>query len=232
MASRNRILVIDPDPVAREIACLTLNEAGYRCLAVRSGTDGLTMARSGHPDLIVLDISIPDLSGVEILKYLKSDLEITKIPIIAVTARGEEKDRITALEVGADDCLTKPFNPRELILRLAKILRRSEGKPSVLQCRNITLNEESYEVRVGGHLVYLTATEFSLLSLLLKNQGRLLSRDHLLKTVWGYREGHKTRTVDTHVQRLRRKLSSEKDCLQTIRGQGYKISEIEGNRGK
>jgi two-component system phosphate regulon response regulator PhoB len=168
---------------------------------------------------------MPGFSGTEVLKELQNESVTGKIPVVMLTAKGDEVDRVLGLELGAEDYVTKPFSVRELLLRIRKILERvdSRDEDRLLRCNGITLDSDRYEVRVSGAPVRLTITEFNLLVFLLKNKGRVLSRDKLLERVWGYRYGGTTRTVDTHIQRLREKLGTEAQCIETIRGVGYRL---------
>jgi two-component system phosphate regulon response regulator PhoB len=226
-----KILVIDDDQDILDLIGFNLNRSGMECITATDGILGLERARREHPDLIILDIMLPGLSGIEILKTLKNKSETRGIPVIMLTAKGEEVDRILGLELGADDYVTKPFSVRELILRIQKQLSKPELEDTahILRCNGITLDFDRYEVRVKGEEVRLTATEFNLLTFLLKNKGRVMSRDRLLEKVWGYRYGGTTRTVDTHIQRLREKLGFEANCIETVRGIGYRIDSIQKN---
>ncbi len=177
------------------------------------------------PDLVVLDIMLPGVSGFELLKRLKYHQSLQRIPVVMLSAKSEEVDRILGLELGADDYVTKPFSVRELVLRIQRVLSRvqADEEPAVIRCGAISLDPDRYEVRVRGEEVRLTTTEFNLLHYLLRNRGRVVTRDRLLEQVWGYRYGGTTRTVDTHVQRLREKLGPEAGCLETVRGVGYRL---------
>jgi two-component system phosphate regulon response regulator PhoB len=220
-----KILVIDDDQDILDLLCFNLERAGIQCISALDGTKGLELAFSDVPDLIVLDIMMPGFSGIEVLKKLKYEPATSRIPVVMLTAKGEEVDRVIGLELGAEDYVTKPFSVRELVLRIEKILRRfnQEEEGHLFRCNGITLDSDRYEVRVKGASIRLTTTEFNLLAYLLRNKGRVLSRDRLLEHVWGYRYGGTTRTVDTHIQRLREKLGTEADCIETIRGVGYKL---------
>ena len=219
-----RVLVIDDEQDILDVVSFNLTRAGMSCLVADNGSNGLELIHREQPDLVVLDIMLPGLSGIEILKKLRFDSRYNSIPIIMLTAKGEEVDRVLGLELGADDYMTKPFSVRELVLRVQRLLRPTtpEEEAVLLKCNGITLDSERYVVSVRGDGVRLTTTEFNLLAFLLKNQGRVMSRDRLLEQVWGYRYGGTTRTVDTHIQRLREKLGSEASCIETVRGIGYK----------
>lgn len=221
-----KILVIDDDPDILSLVSFNLERAGYETATASDGEQGLEMMRKEAPDLVVLDVMLPQFSGLEVLKTLKFDSALKRIPVVLLTARGEELDRVLGLELGADDYVPKPFSVRELLLRIQRILERIEGGQEandVLRCDGIVLDDVRYDVRIDGAPVQLTTTEFNLLSYMLRNQGRLLSRDRLLETVWGYSYGGATRTVDTHIQRLREKLGRHGRCIETVRGFGYKL---------
>lgn len=223
-----KIVVIDDDPDILELVSFNLVQAGFRVVGSSDGVKGFRQVQEESPDLIVLDLMLPGTSGIEVLRRLKKGSKTRQIPVIILSARGEEIDRIIGLELGADDYVSKPFNVRELILRVQRIFERLEGGQEVdlLECNGITLDSSRYEVRVRGGLVRLTTTEFNLLRYLLINKGRVLTRDQLLDTVWGYGYGGTTRTLDTHIQRLRDKLGPEGDRIETIRGVGYRIEPI------
>lgn len=224
-----KILVVDDEQDILDLISFGLKKEGYRVLGSKDGAEALQLATREKPDLVVLDIMLPGLSGIEVLKRLKFQRQTQGIPVLMLTAKGEEVDRVLGFELGADDYVTKPFSVRELLLRIKAILKRS-APPSegvgILHCQRISLDGDRHEVKVGADVVELTTTEFKLLAFLLENQGRVVSRDQLLDKVWGYNYGGMTRTVDTHVQRLREKLGPEGACLQTVRGIGYKLESI------
>jgi two-component system phosphate regulon response regulator PhoB len=223
-----KVLVIDDDQDILDLITFNLTRAGMQCTCATDSLKGLEIARREEPDLIVLDIMLPGTSGIEILKQLKYDSATKQTPVIMLTAKTEEVDRVLGLELGADDYVTKPFSVRELVLRIQRILARVDQQDEgvLLQCNGITLDCDRYEVRVQGDQVKLTNTEFNLLAFLLRNKSRVLSRDRLLENVWGYRYGGTTRTVDTHIQRLRDKLGREGNCIETVRGVGYKLEPV------
>jgi two-component system phosphate regulon response regulator PhoB len=169
------------------------------------------------------------MNGLEVCRLLKADMATSRIPLIMLTAKAEEPDRVTGLELGADDYMTKPFSPRELVLRVKSVLRRSSpaanNETALLRAGTITIDRERHVIRVRGRQVDLTATEFKLLTLLIERRGRVQTRDGLLNEVWGYESAIDTRTVDTHVRRLREKLGPASDCIETIRGFGYRVTE-------
>jgi len=221
----NTVLIVDDDHDILDLVGFNLNKAGFRCLTASDGPGCLERIRLDSPDLVVLDVMLPGMNGFEILRRLRFDVETRQIPVIMLTAKGEEVDRVIGLELGADDYVTKPFSVRELVLRVERVLSRKDQAEtgSVLKCNGITLDSSRYEVKVQGEMVHLTTTEFNLLAYLLRNRGRVVTRDRLLEQVWGYRYGGTTRTVDTHIQRLRDKLGPESSSIETIRGIGYRV---------
>lgn len=225
-----KILVVDDDQDILDLLSFNLVKSGFQCLTAPEGHSAMALALQDVPDLIVLDVMMPGESGVEVLKRLKYEPRTRNLPVIMLTAKSEEFDRILGLELGADHYVTKPFSVRELVLRVQRILERVEHSPesdsAVLKCNGIVLNSDRYEVRVRGEAVRLTTTEFNLLAYLLQNKGRVLSRDRLLEQVWGYRYGGTTRTVDIHIQRLRDKLGPESDCIEPVRGVGYRVESL------
>ncbi|MGC2353334.1 MAG: response regulator transcription factor, partial [Candidatus Udaeobacter sp.] len=186
---------------------------------------GLQKARDDKPDFIILDLMLPKMPGLEVCKILKSDAATSNIPILMLTAKAEEIDRIVGLEFGADDYVTKPFSPREILLRIRAILRRGETPGESLKAGPISIDAARHEVRVNGKLVHLTSLEFKLLQTLMQRRGRVQNRDRLLNEVWGYEAVIDTRTVDTHVRRLREKLGKAGDAIETVRGFGYRVRE-------
>jgi DNA-binding response OmpR family regulator len=227
MASPN-ILIIDDEPDVIDLLSLHLRKAGFGLHTATDGAAGLRMAREESPALVILDLMPPKMPGLEICKLLKTDSATRQIPVLMLTAKGEEIDRIVGLEFGADDYVTKPFSPRELVLRVNAILRRGQGDGSEekkMSIGLITLDPGRHQVDVAGKSVRLTSVEFKLLSMLMRRQGRVQERDRLLNEVWGYESVIDTRTVDTHVRRLRKKLGKAADAIETVRGCGYWIRE-------
>ncbi len=224
-----RILVVDDEPDVIELLSFNLKASGYEVLSAEDGEEGLRKARQEYPDLVLLDLMLPKIDGVEVCKILRRDLATERLPIIMLTAKATEIDRILGLEFGADDYVTKPFSPREVLLRVRNLLRRTEEEEvqegGLLRCHTIRLDTSGHVAQVGGEPLNLTATEFKLLHLLLKRRGRVQSREQLLQDVWGYEPSLDTRTVDTHVKRLREKLNSAAHCIQTVRGVGYRLVE-------
>lgn len=226
---KKKILVVDDEPDVTELVAYHLKLKGFQVEVQNDATASISSARSFHPDLIILDIMMPHLSGIQICRILRSDNKLSRIPIIFLTAKAESHDRIEGLESGADDYLTKPFSPKELVLRVESILRRVSAAPAAvasrLQVGDISLDSETHRVTVGPNPIELTATEFKLLRLLMERQGRVQTREHLLLNVWNYSTEIETRTVDTHVRRLREKLGHEAGWIETIRGVGYRVGE-------
>jgi len=225
--SSTRILIIEDEQDVIDLLTLHLRKAGFTLSTATDGAAGLRQAREESPVLIILDLMLPKMPGLEICKVLKMDAATRQIPIIMLTAKAEEIDRIVGLEFGADDYVTKPFSPRELILRVNAILRRGKGEveEAKLSIGAITLDPARHHVAVGGKPVRLTSVEFKLLSMLMRRKGRVQARDRLLNEVWGYESVIDTRTVDTHVRRLRKKLGKAAVAIETVRGFGYRIRE-------
>jgi len=224
----NKVLVADDEEDVLNLVGSNLRNAGFAVLKAADGAEALAKARVESPALIVLDLMLPGMSGLEVCKVLKGEPATARIPIVMLTAKAEEIDRIVGLELGADDYITKPFSPRELVLRVKSVLRRHATEPEEnmepLSAGAITVDRERHVVRVKNKPLELTATEFKLLTLLIERRGRVQSRDILLNDVWGYESIIDTRTVDTHVRRLREKLGPAADCIETVRGFGYRIS--------
>src|SRR5436190_875435 len=228
--SEIRILIIEDEQDVIDLLTLNLRKAGFALSTANDGAAGLRKAREETPALIILDLMLPKMPGLEICKVLKTDSATRAIPVIMLTAKAEEIDRIVGLEFGADDYVTKPFSPRELVLRINAILRRgkSEGtEDKKLSIGMITLDPARHQVTVAGKPLRLTSVEFKLLSMLMQRQGRVQARDRLLNEVWGYESMIDTRTVDTHVRRLRKKLGKAAAAIETVRGFGYRIRESE-----
>ncbi len=228
-ASPNKkILIVEDEPDVVDLLVLQLRKAGgFTIITASDGAEGLKKARAESPALIVLDLMLPRMSGLEVCKILKTETSTRHIPIIMLTAKAEEVDRIVGLEFGADDYVTKPFSPREMLLRIKAILRRgqSDGTEESMTRGAIMIDPARHQVRVAGKSIVLTAVEFKLLSMLMKRPGRVQARDRLLNEVWGYESAIDTRTVDTHVRRLREKLGKAASAIETVRGFGYRLRE-------
>ena len=223
-----KILVIDDEPDVLDLVTMNLRAAGYQTVTADNGASGLAKAKSEAPQLILLDLMLPQMSGIEVCKALKKELITHQIPVIMLTAKSEEVDKIVGFEIGADDYVTKPFSPRELILRIQSVLRRGKEKTPItekLKIGDLALDHGKHEVLLKGKPVDLTATEFKLLAILMERKGRVQGRDRLLNDVWGYESVIDTRTVDTHVRRLREKIGRCADYIETVRGVGYRISD-------
>lgn len=224
-----KILIVDDEPDVVDLVSYHLRAKGYQVETVRDPNVSVGSARTFLPDLVILDIMMPDLNGIQICRIFRADPKLKHIPIIFLTAKTEEADRIAGFETGCDDYICKPFSPKELILRIQSIFRRTPESPAKevkrLQVSHIILDTERHEVTVRGQPIELTATEFKLLRLLMERRGRVQTREHLLVNVWNYETEIETRTVDTHIRRLREKLGPEADWIETIRGVGYRMAE-------
>jgi two-component system, OmpR family, phosphate regulon response regulator PhoB len=231
MTTSPTILIIEDEKDIAQLIAYNLQQEGFRTKTAAEGEDGYEKALHELPDFIVLDLMLPKIGGLEVCRKLKTHPKSRKIPILILTAKGEEIDRVVGFEVGADDYMVKPFSPRELVLRIKAILKRSgkgeeEGGPSSpLQFGAVELDPVQHRVWIEKKEIILTATEFKLLEYLLRSQGRVLTRDLLLDKVWGYDVAVTTRTVDTHIKRLREKLGKGGDCIETVRGVGYRLKE-------
>jgi two-component system phosphate regulon response regulator PhoB len=220
-----KILIVEDENDVADLLTLNLRKAGFKTSTAADGASGLQKARDERPDFIVLDLMLPKMSGLEVCRILKGDLATAHIPILMLTAKAEEVDRIVGLEFGADDYVTKPFSPREVTLRIRAILRRGEKPEETLKAGAISIDPARHQVHVNGKRVHLTSLEFKLLRTLLQRRGRVQDRDKLLNEVWGYESVIDTRTVDTHVRRLREKLGKAGDAIETVRGFGYRLRE-------
>jgi len=223
-----RILIIEDERDLAELLAFSLNQAGYATTIAHDGADGLTKALTELPDLVVLDLMLPGLLGTEICRRLRQEPTTTGIPVLMLTARGEEIDRVVGFEVGADDYVVKPFSVREVVLRVKALLRRSGEAPAEgnsLRFGSLAIDMERHRVTVDGREVELTTLEYKLLLTLAERHGRVQSREGLLQDVWGYHYTGDTRTVDTHITRLRTKLGRASAMIRTLRGFGYKLEE-------
>ena len=221
-----KILVAEDEPDILNLIASNLRGEGYEVLKAPDGPTALSMMRTHLPQLLVLDLMLPGMPGLEVCRALKADPITARIPIVMLTAKAGEVDRIVGLELGADDYLTKPFSPRELMLRVRNVLRRyerPENDADFLTVGDIVLDRARIYVTVAGKPVDLTTLELKLLTVLMERRGRVQSRDTLLNDVWGYESVVDTRTVDSHIRRLREKLGASADCIETVRGFGYRI---------
>jgi two-component system phosphate regulon response regulator PhoB len=224
-----RILVVDDEPDVTELISYKLKREGCEIDILNNPLQIVGAAREFRPDLFILDIMMPELDGLKVCRMIRADKELAHIPVIFLTARGEVEDRITGLEQGADDYIAKPFDTKELVLRVGSILKRSVGdvKPdnTLLRVGEIVLDDELHQVTLREKEIELTATEFKLLKLLMQRKGRVQTRENLLVNVWNYDTDTETRTIDTHIRRLREKLLDHANLIETVRGVGYRISD-------
>ncbi len=226
-AGGERILVVDDEPDIVALVAYHLAKSGYSVSTATSGPDGLALARRDKPSLVVLDLMLPGLSGLDVMQQLRADQETARIAVLMLTARREESERIEGLTLGADDYLTKPFSPQELVLRVGAILRRLKSGESeaseVQEVGPLRIDRTAHRVTVEGRDIELTPTEYKLLTLLAERKGRVQPRTMLLEVVWEAAPDIQTRTVDMHVQRLRAKLGGAGDLIETVRGFGYRL---------
>jgi len=234
-----KVLVVDDEQNIVELISFNLKREGFEVLTANDGLEALKKARNEKPDLIVLDIMLPTMDGLEVCRQLRQDAGTRTIPVIMLSARGEELDRILGLEIGADDYVTKPFSPRELLARIKARLRRfdktgtggGEGKPERLVLGRLVIDQERFEVRVDGEKQDLTPKEFELLRFMAQEPGKVFSREQLLEKIWGYDFAGDSRTVDVHIRHLRQKLEKYPgmpQCIETVRGVGYRFREVSG----
>jgi two-component system phosphate regulon response regulator PhoB len=226
-AAGQRVLVVDDEPDIVALVTFHLVKAGYRVSTAGTGPDAIAAVRQERPALVVLDLMLPGASGYEVLEQIRSLPDTRDVAVLMLTARQDEADRIQGLSKGADDYLTKPFSPQELVLRVGAILRRTSAggtqSNDVLTIGSITIDRAEHRVSVDGRMVDLTPTEYKLLLMLAERRGRVQARAHLLEAVWAAAPDIQTRTVDMHVQRLRTKLGSAGDLVETVRGFGYRL---------
>ena len=222
------ILIVEDERDIADLVAHTLQKAGHTTEAVMSGTEALARTRAAHPDLVILDLMLPGMDGLAVCEAMRRDPALAVIPIIMLTARAEEADRVTGLELGADDYVTKPFSTKELVARVGALLRRvqrSAAPDRPLRHGAIEVDVDRHVVTAGGRDVKLTAKEFLLLQYFLERPGRVLSRDLLLTDVWGYQYTGGTRTVDVHIRRLREKIPQLADAIETVKQFGCKLSD-------
>jgi DNA-binding response OmpR family regulator len=225
------ILVVDDEKNIVQLARLYLTNEGYRVESASDGKQALERAKTVRPDLIVLDIMMPELDGLSVCKEIR---KTSNVPVIILTARGDDIDRIIGLEIGADDYMAKPFNPRELVARVKAVLRRAQGEreaPEVIEVGNLRIDAASREVTLGGQEIHLRAKEFELISAFAQHKGTVLDRERLLRMVWGADYYGDTRTIDVHVAWLREKLAGSPVKIQTVWGVGYKLV-VESDAGQ
>jgi len=221
-----RVLIVDDDPDIVRLVSYNLSHAGFEVQTASTGRAALELVQKQPPDLIVLDVMLPDVDGLEVCRNLRQNASFRRIPILMLTARGEEIDRVVGFELGADDYVSKPFSPRELVLRVKSILRRSgTDRTDVMHVGHIEIFPDRRQCFVKSAPVLLTAKEFDLLHELMKARGNVLTRELLMDRVWGYHGDAASRTLDTHVRRLREKLGNDGAHVETVRGVGYRISD-------
>ena len=223
----HKVFIVEDEPDLRDTLKYNLENEGFSVEAFSNGEDFLSSVDKNKPNLVILDLMLPGLSGLDVCRKLRSNDNYDGIGIVMLTAKSEEIDRIVGFELGADDYVTKPFSVRELILRVKVLLKKRTddgANEQILEFGPIVMNLEAHEVSIDGKIVNLTALEFKLLKHLLKRKGRVQTRDQLLGDVWGYSSEVTTRTVDTHIKRLREKLGEPGDLIQTIRGVGYRFN--------
>lgn len=235
------VLIVDDEADLRELVDFNLKQAGYATLHAQNGKEALEQAQKAQPRIILLDLNLPDVSGTEVCRRLKADPKTQSIPILMLTARGTETDRIVGLELGAEDYVVKPFSVRELVLRVDALCRRldrqaghavaapptTSGERRVLRAGDLELDVDAFIARVGGAEIPLTFLEFRLLIYLIEGRGRVRTRDELLTNVWNTSPEVETRTIDTHVKRVRDKLGTAGEIIETVRGLGYRIRQPE-----
>src|SRR5215813_2325655 len=221
-----RVLIVDDDPDIQRLVSYNLSQAGFQVLSASTGRSALDSVQKQPPDLIILDIMMPDVDGMEVCRTLRQRENSRRIPIIMLTARSEEIDRVVGFELGADDYVMKPFSPRELVLRVKSIFRRiGEDRNDVLRIGRIRLFPQRRQVVAGSGTITLTAKEFDLLQELMRARGNVLTRELLMDKVWGYHGDAASRTLDTHVRRLREKLGDDGVHVETVRGVGYRMGD-------
>ena len=221
------VLLVEDETDVVDLLRYHLRKAGFKVLIANSGSEGLEAVRQNLPDVVVLDIMMPGMTGLEVCRAMKADAALAKIPVLMLTAKSDVKDRVKGLETGAEDYVAKPFSPKEVVLRVQALLKRLRSGSTVsntLESGGIVLDKSSLSARLDGTRLDLTTTEFKLLTAFLNNPARTLGRDILLRDVWGYASGADTRTVDTHIRRLREKLGPHADRLETVRGEGYRLN--------
>jgi two-component system phosphate regulon response regulator PhoB len=227
-AMRERILVVEDEKDVREMIRLNLKAAGFDVVEAGNGAEALALAKNDPPKVIILDLMMPEMSGVEVCRALRRNPSTSRIPVLMLTAKSTEEDKVVGFEVGADDYVTKPFSPRELVLRVRAVARRQPdqgaAKAAPLKAGTIQLDRGSMIATIGTKKLPLTSTEFRLLELLLRRAGSIQSRDALLSEVWGYQANLDTRTVDTHIRRLRDKMGKAGALVETVRGSGYRLN--------
>jgi two-component system phosphate regulon response regulator PhoB len=228
--SQHKVVIVDDEEDVTSLLRYHLEAESFAVETINDPTRIMGAARDFEPDLFILDIMMPDINGLQICRMIRADQRLKHVPIIFLTAKTDDEDRIHGLESGGDDYICKPFNIKEVVLRVKAILKRTNQSsvnsiPSRVQIRKVMLDEDQHLLQVEGKNVELTATEFKLLKLLIERKGRVQSRESLLTNVWQYESDTETRTVDTHIRRLRKKLGTQAEIIETIRGVGYRVVE-------
>ena len=229
----SKVLIVEDEANIRQLVKYNLEKESFQVIEAEDGLQGLRLAKAEKPDLVLLDLMLPQMDGLEVCRSLKGNQATAALPIIMLTAKSEEIDKVIGLELGADDYMTKPFSPRELVARVKAVLRRSQKEaalPGELSVGRLRFNFSRYEVHMGNAKLELTPKEYELLKMLATNLGKVFTREQLLEKVWGYEYFGDTRTVDVHVRHLRAKMAGDPetaDALETIRGFGYRLSELE-----
>jgi two-component system phosphate regulon response regulator PhoB len=226
--AKEKILAVDDDPDILKLLQYNLEKEGFSVITAANGQEALRLVRSQPPQAIILDLMLPEVDGLEVCRQIRRDEALSRIPILMLTAKGEEVDRVVGFELGADDYITKPFSPRELVLRVKAILKRSsprEEPAKRISLGDLLIDLDRHQVWIGGQEVQLTFIEFGLLSALVGRRGRVQTRDRLLADVWNYEPDIDSRTVDTHIRRLRSKLGKWGEAIETVRGLGYRFRE-------
>jgi two-component system, OmpR family, alkaline phosphatase synthesis response regulator PhoP len=227
--AEEKILIVDDEANIRELISFNLNKNGYKTISTDNGISALKIIKEEKPALILLDLMLPGMDGFDVCKEVRRNSETSSTPIIILSAKGEEFDKVLGLELGADDYITKPFSVRELLARVKAVMRRTSASPEskMISFKDITVDFEKHEVKKEGRKVELTLKEFELLEILVKNKGRVMTRDFLLDKVWGYEYVGETRTVDVHIRHLRQKIEEDDknpQFIETIRGVGYRFN--------
>ena len=229
----SKVLIVEDEANIRQLVKYNLEKESFQVIEAEDGLQGLRLAKAEKPDLVLLDLMLPQMDGLEVCRSLKGNQATAALPIIMLTAKSEEIDKVIGLELGADDYMTKPFSPRELVARVKAVLRRSQKEaalPGELSVGRLRFNFSRYEVHIGNAKLELTPMEYELLKMLATNLGKVFTREQLLEKVWGYEYFGDTRTVDVHVRHLRAKMSTDPetaDAVETIRGFGYRLRELE-----
>ncbi|MCK8826519.1 response regulator transcription factor [Natroniella acetigena] len=228
----SKVLVVDDEENIVELIKFNLEQEGYQVLTAYDGVEALEKVKEKEFDLVVLDLMLPQIDGFEVCRQIRTDDKLKRLPVIMLSAKGEEVDKVLGLELGADDYVTKPFSPRELIARVKAVLRRSSNildlDQKLIEQGEIKFDLEKYQVKIKGQELNLTPKEFAVLSILIEHPGQVFSRSYLLAEIWGYDYHGDTRTIDVHIRRLRKKIAqySEEEYILTVRGVGYKFKEL------